>query len=275
MKLSEKTWYAVLWWILFLPVGLYLSLRYHKRSRKPIAIIGGIFIFFCVLVAVIPDSDKPESVNGQPITSGTTGEVDFGSYAKDGTFTLNWKTGDVYAGEVKDGVISGQGKATLADGTVLEGEFQDNIFLTGTCLIQNKTGTYKWNVNEKALSKNVWAEFADGSVYIGDYSKNNLNGTGKMTYKNGDKYEGSFVDGKKSGEGTYTWSDGAIYYGDWKNDQMNGVGEYDYGPNINALKLLGVFEANQPSGKCDFYITEAKHYKTTWANGTCTKVEEA
>ena len=61
--------------------------------------------------------------------------------------------------------------------------------------------------------------FSNGSVYIGSFENDFLNGKksykgyGKMNYSNGDQYSGYFINGKREGKGVYKCKNGDILEG--------------------------------------------------------------
>ena len=48
----------------------------------------------------------------------------------------------------------------------------------------------------------------NGDVYEGEFSENQFNGKGKLTYHSGSIFEGDFVDGIPHGKGKLTKHDG-------------------------------------------------------------------
>jgi len=50
--------------------------------------------------------------------------------------------------------------------------------------------------------------FADNSVYEGEFSDNEINGTGVYEWTDGKKYTGTWVNNKMSGKGKLQWKDG-------------------------------------------------------------------
>jgi hypothetical protein len=101
-----------------------------------------------------------------------------------GTFTGNEATGKGkiiwpasvgidYEGEVKNGLMHGQGRLETDEGDVYTGEFKDNL--------ANGQGTL---------------EFADGGYYIGSFENGKPHGQGKMIYPDGTVQDGEWVGGK-------------------------------------------------------------------------------
>lgn len=90
-----------------------------------------------------------------------------------GTGTLNWpKEGVHYEGQVKDGLMEGQGVLKTTHGELYTGQFKNNL--------ADGQGTLL---------------FADGQEYSGQFAQGKPNGTGKMTYPDGRSQEGQWING--------------------------------------------------------------------------------
>jgi hypothetical protein len=67
--------------------------------------------------------------------------------------------------------------------------------------------------------------FANGDVYIGEFSNDRFDGQGELTTKGG-KYKGTFKDGLKNGLGTLLFKNNSRYEGAWKLGRFHGKGLY-------------------------------------------------
>ena len=64
------------------------------------------------------------------------------------------------------------------------------------------------------------------SSYKGATDKNGeRDGFGTCNFADGSIYEGNWNNGLRNGYGKYTFSNGAIYDGNWENDLMHGKGK--------------------------------------------------
>lgn len=137
------------------------------------------------------------------------GEVD-----DKGNFTgkIVYNNGDVYDGNVVDGVFSG--KVTIHyDYGVYSGEWKDGE--------KNGTGTMTWS---------------DGDSYEGDFVSGVMHGVGKFTWACGDVYVGEWKGGTMSGKGKLTWGNKCEYYeGEFSNGERHGKGIYR-NPNGNLFE---------------------------------------
>jgi len=176
-------------------------------------------------------------------------EGDFVNNLLDGKGTMEWVEGsefkgNKYVGEYKNGKRNGKGKYIYANGTILEGDFENDKF------IDPRTAKPKVNTEKE------WEK--DGYTYI--YTDGNYYGTftGKariykaVTYYNAMSwgqfqtaviesrrvllaYEGDLVNGIKEGVGKedekVTTKDGIVYHvwyiGEFKNGLRNGQGRME------------------------------------------------
>lgn len=77
----------------------------------------------------------------------------------------------------------------------------------------------KTGVAESFMSEGV------SDFYDGEYSKDQKEGFGKVTYSNGDEYAGNWRKNMRHGHGTYFYkATGMRYDGDWENNSKNGNG---------------------------------------------------
>uniref|UniRef100_A0A6C0K0L6 Uncharacterized protein n=1 Tax=viral metagenome TaxID=1070528 RepID=A0A6C0K0L6_9ZZZZ len=119
---------------------------------------------------------------------------------------IEYPNGDVYDGNIKNGLPDGKWKITYANGDVYDGEWSENT----------KTGIGKMT-------------YANGDVYDGEWFENTKTGIGTMIYAIGNIYEGEWFKNKKVGMGTMTYVNGDIYRGHWNNDKKGSSPEPRHG----------------------------------------------
>jgi len=90
-----------------------------------------------------------------------------------GNYTIEFKSGNKYVGEVKDGLFHGQATYTWTYGDKYIGEYKEN----------------------KKHGKGIYTYY-NGAIYVGEYKHNVKNGQGKYTYKDGTIIEGIWKDDK-------------------------------------------------------------------------------
>lgn len=136
------------------------------------------------------------------------------------TQKIKYDNGDVYEGEMLNGMKNGQGKMIYANGNIYEGEWQDDF--------QNGRGKMTYangNVYEgewKNFIDTQFKSFINGITFEREIREIFPHGNGKMTYADGNIYEGEWKNGKKNGYGKYIYMERVVYEGEWKDDKMNG-----------------------------------------------------
>ena len=154
---------------------------------------------------------------------------------------------DFFVGFWKNGLKSGQGSYTWADGDKYEGEWKDDK--------KHGHGTKTWT---------------SGSKYVGEWKDDKEHGQGIFTYAEGDKYEGEVKDGNKHGQGTYTWTDGDKYEGEWKDDQINGFGQV-IATYADGDKYEGNVKDNKKHGQGTYFFSNGSYQKGEWRNDKIVK----
>ncbi len=100
--------------------------------------------------------------------------------------------------------------------------------------------------------------FADGSTYVGGLNEQGqLDGNGRMQWKNGDTYEGNFVDGLFHGQGRLASASSGVYRGNFVAGEMEGQGELVY---ADGSRYSGEFKANQFQGKGKLNYPDGSYY---------------
>eukprot|EP00978_Attheya_sp_CCMP212_P013942 scaffold35278_cov54-Attheya_sp.AAC.3 len=131
-----------------------------------------------------------------------------------------FENGNMYEGEMKNGMMDGEGTYTEVYGRY-EGNWKDDK--------RDGQGTYTW---------------ANGGCYEGEFKNNMHHGNGKRVFVNGTIYEGNWKNNQKDGHGIYTWAYDPppvrrrnwiaecppilrcnTYEGEWKKDRKNGYGK--------------------------------------------------
>src|SRR5574344_1207557 len=64
--------------------------------------------------------------------------------------------------------------------------------------------------------------YADGDVYVGDWTNDIQNGKGIYKFQNGDVYEGDYVQGERTGEGIFKYENGDRYTGHFLEGNKDG-----------------------------------------------------
>ena len=121
------------------------------------------------------------------------------------TKKIIYDNGEIYIGDIKNGLKHGKGKMLYKskDEKLYEGDFKENKREGKGILYYNNTDRYE-----------------------GDFQNNIRNGKGILYYNNGDKYEGLFENDLIEGMGTDIYNDDSKYEGEFKNNKREGKGIY-------------------------------------------------
>ncbi|MBE6635935.1 MAG: hypothetical protein E7617_07055 [Ruminococcaceae bacterium] len=191
--------------------------------------------------------------------------------------------GDVYEGQLRDGLKHGWGKFTLSDGEIYEGNYADdkphgrgkmfwkdgNIYegdfvhgiATGKGRINFADGDYyEGDIVDSAMEGKGRLVGADGTLYEGDFVAGAFHGKGKYTYENGDVYEGDFCDGDIHGRGKFSGPNG-VYEGEWKYSTMQGKGKFTW---VNGDVYEGDYVDAERHGKGKFTWADGDVYEGDW-----------
>ena len=114
-----------------------------------------------------------------------------------GFFTRRWPNGDLYEGQISNGVPHGMGIHTATNG-------------------DKYTGQFKYG---KADGQGKMV-FANGDSYSGDFQEDAMNGKGTYIYANGDRYIGQLENDLPHGEGVHIVAGGQVYVGHWEFGQL-------------------------------------------------------
>lgn len=183
-------------------------------------------------------ADVSSSRPSRPVSGGGTSsgkELVFdgssSSCEAEGYRVMSYPNGSQYKGQIQNSRRNGHGVLTLADGTVYECEWKDDL--------------HHGCVKER---------LPDGTKYEGLFADSQRSGHGVMTWPEGSYYSGQWARGRADGEGQLVRADGAVYYGQFKEDCMSGTGKMIW---PDGDEYVGQFFRNQRQG----------HGKVVWKEG--------
>lgn len=122
------------------------------------------------------------------------GEVKNGLVHGDGR--IDWPDGTYYIGSFRNGLKHGEGTESLPDGRIFRGTYRNGQWVTGVL------------------------HFPNGQTYEGEFERQRFDGQGKLTFGNRAVYEGNFQAGMMEGEGQMTTADGTVYKGVFSGDRL-------------------------------------------------------
>ncbi len=169
--------------------------------------------------------------------------------------SIQLDNGDVYEGDLVDGLRTGHGVYVWASGNRYEGEFVANRM--------QGQGTYNW-VDGRSYTGAFVADrrhgqgvltWRNGTRYEGQFEDDRIHGQGVFTWSNGDRYEGALAHGRRSGSGRFDWASGDSYVGEFLNDELHGQGLFTW---LNGNRYSGGFANDQRHGLGVFH----------WRDGT-------
>ncbi|CAH8616450.1 unnamed protein product [Heterobilharzia americana] len=167
--------------------------------------------------------------------------VDLPKILGNGKFSM--KDGSFYEGNFIDGEISGRGRRYYA--------LSKNEYI-GQFMLGERHGYGRMN-------------YADGSIYEGDWSHNLQQGQGKYIGADGSKYTGGFIANKRNGAGCL-WSHAFAYWGYWRDNLYDGMGVLKI---IDGTTYEGEFSSGKPNGqgKLTHKTNLLPSYEGSWKNG--------
>jgi hypothetical protein len=110
--------------------------------------------------------------------------------------------------KVLNGKRQGNGRYSLRDGTVFEGNFHNGVV--------------------DGFGKIMWLEDGGGKpskVYIGEWENGHMHGYGIMFWPGKWSYAGEFVQDERTGVGRCEWREGGYYDGFWRDGVIHGEEE--------------------------------------------------
>ena len=153
--------------------------------------------------------------------------------------------GDYYEGEIKMGIIEGEGTFFSSEKKMLyKGNFTNN------CFEGNGEQTFENIENQKI-------------TYKGEFKNGKREGKGKFDFGGNNYYIGDFKNDKFEGEGNFKFSDGREYQGNWKENEMNGKGVFTWD---KVKRYEGEYKDNRREGFGIYYFGDNDYYEGYWLN---------
>ena len=130
-----------------------------------------------------------------------------------GFFTLSYKNGDKFSGQMSKGEVDSYGIFEGSNGIIFEGDFSKESNESKNKRIKGKL---KYNNDD------------ENYIYEGEFLNGKFDGHGILKNSKGDIYEGNFKSGLKEGEGIFHFAEGDIYVGNFTKNNFDGEGKLMY-----------------------------------------------
>jgi hypothetical protein len=195
-------------------------------------------------------------------------------------------TGDLYQGEMKDGLLHGFGTLEYGNGDRYTGEFSGGKFHgRGTHRSLDKTylGEFvdgrrhgkgrlechllsydgEWRA-DKFHGRGTLTNRSDGTVYVGEFRDMQRHGDGIATMPDGRRIESAWIGGKAEGAGTISFPDGRRYQGGLKAGKLHGQGTMTH---PDGKTVAGQWENDKMNGPGSATVDGRLLYKGRYLEG--------
>ena len=197
---------------------------------------------------------------------------------KTGFGVLRWGSGEQYHGEFIGGILHGIGVTEWTGGEVFAGSYQQgNRTGKGTMIWNNKTfytgdfvngqregyGLLRYNNGDVQIGRVKNNAFESGSLYI----RKTGNGYDRKCIrleKTGADYYGEISGGLANGYGMLVWSDGRAYYGEFKDGLQHGTGVMQW---TDGIVYCGEYLHGEATGRGAYIWPDGALYVGEILNG--------
>ena len=192
------------------------------------------------------------------LPNGFSYEGDFKNGEMTGTGLRRWADGTTYSGSFKMGEMNGQGIWISPSGDQYDGEFVDNKrHGEGELTLSAKGTVYQGTfVNHKyhgngiiVFDDNTYSSKKDNfnsnpeqgiKQFEGNFNKNEIDGNGKMIYKDNSQYVGKWVNGRREGPSEFVGKEGSRFQ--YKGNYENGIPT----ETASKMKLIDISDEWSP-----------------------------
>jgi hypothetical protein len=129
--------------------------------------------------------------------------------------TVQYSNGDVYNGEMANGMRNGYGVLCLKNEERYQGQWRNNMKQGQGYYYYANGEFYKGNWEQDKKEGYGEFYFLEGKRYIGDFKNDQLEGKGTLFFKNKSQYNGHFKAGKRHGKGIFKDMNGTYFEEVW------------------------------------------------------------
>ena len=200
---------------------------------------------------------------------------------------LDWYVNNrlCYTGNWENGSFNGEGTLYKEDGTETTGIWKNGAIYEKMVDITTEVGHYYGYMVDGKPSRRGIMEYADSSVYDGEWKNGKFDGEGIFcnnkdsiagewaegkldgyaTHISEDfSYQGEYIDGVPYGYGTVLFADSTFYSGWWENGKKSGYGDLLY-PNDDFY--FGDWLNDLQDGYGTYYYANGDSYVGQWESG--------
>ncbi|CAD8058068.1 unnamed protein product [Paramecium sonneborni] len=180
------------------------------------------------------------------------------------------ENGDIYEGCWIHGKKHGLGILLLQNGTIIQGEWQNDALLDGRIIYPNgdiQVGnqyTYANGIIFIGDDDYGIEKHPDGSIYTGEFHNGHKHGRGQFIYSDGSVYTGDFVEDLYSGYGELKYYNKIVYEGQWFNGQMHGLGTLKW---PDKREYEGEFKYGLKNGPGKMKYSDKSEFHGIFENG--------
>lgn len=133
--------------------------------------------------------------------------------------------GGVYNGELRKGLLGGEGRITWPNKSYYEGGFVDGLY-HGKGVLHTRDSFYEGDFEHGNAKGEGIIKFVNGDTYTGEVDLSRPSGSGVLESADGSRYTGEFKDGLYHGQGELKYTQGDLYIGAFSKGLFHGDGVY-------------------------------------------------
>lgn len=169
-----------------------------------------------------------------------------------------------YTGDYKAGKRDGKGKLVWQDGSSFTGEWRNDERHYGEMRFSNGN-MYVGSFSNDKFDGTGKLYLTTGVIFDGKFEKGFISTVGQILYPNGDVYFGQHRGFVKQGAGKMIYLNGSTYEGGWDNDKKSGKGRMH--DHISGDIYSGEYFEGKRSGRGRmYYASLLEIYEGEWIN---------
>ncbi|KNE62428.1 hypothetical protein AMAG_07647 [Allomyces macrogynus ATCC 38327] len=128
--------------------------------------------------------------------------------------------------------------------------------------------TYRGALHEGEMhgSSGMYEWAPSGTVYLGEFARNRIEGRGRFMWRDGSEYEGDVSNNLRCGNGRIRLASGVVYEGEWVMSMPHGKGKMTYSESPPSF-YEGSFLFGQRHGSGQMHYPSGAVYTGQWHEG--------